>query len=107
MAHTSKVLYFNQLNNVLGTILAPSGVKYHIQNVKLCNINTVEETVEFDYDDGVVGPFYTDKIKVGAGESVSLDYIGCGDVVEDGHVIQGKSTTAAMVTCKISGFEVS
>jgi hypothetical protein len=99
-----KTLAFGQLPSSKGDLYAPSGVKGLVHTIVLHNTNTTDETVVLNYHDGTSEHEIFHQVMT-AGETLTWDFRGVGDVVEDGAKYTGNTTTAAKVTLKVMGVE--
>jgi len=107
VALTRKNLAFGQLPAAKGDLyVAPGDTKGFVHNILVHNIGGVAEIVDLYYHDGV-SEFLIFKMTISSNETVLVDFIGEGFVVEATKKITGNTTTAATVTYKIDGTEES
>lgn len=100
-----KQLAFIQLADSKGDIYQPtSGKKGLVHQIILHNTNTAEESIILYLHDGV-NEYKLWKIPLPVDETVVLDFVGEGLVVKNGAKLTGYTTTAAKVTCYVSGTE--
>lgn len=100
-----KPLAFLQLPATKGDLYAPpSGSKGLVHTLIFHNTNTTAELVVLNYHNGTSEHEILNQ-SVAAGDTLTWDFKGAGDIVEDGGKYTGNTTTASTVTLKISGTE--
>lgn len=100
-----KVLAFGQLPSSKGDLYVPaSGRKAFVHNIVIHNTNTTAEDVVLNYHDGSTEKQWLSQT-IAAGDTLTLDFPGEGDVVGVGGKYTGNTDTASKVTFKFSGTE--
>ena len=100
---THETLYLGQLPSSQTDIYDPaSGVTGCVHNITLHNTNSTTETVELWKHNGTTA-YQILKASLATNETLIIDYINDGLVVDGAHKLQGKTTTASKVTIDISG----
>jgi hypothetical protein len=100
-----KPLAFLQLPATKGDLYAPpSGSKGLVHTLIFHNTNTTAELVVLNYHNGTSEHEILNQ-SVAAGDTLTWNFKGAGDIVEDGGKYTGNTTTASKVTLKISGTE--
>jgi hypothetical protein len=102
--YTPKKLAFIQLANAKGDVYDPGTAIGHVHNIILHNINTTDEVVVLNMHDGT-NELELYKMTMVPNETIHLTYGGEGLIVDASSKITGNTTTAAKVTCSISGSE--
>ena len=99
-----KKLAFIQLANTKGDIYDPGSNIGLVHNIIIFNSNTTSETVIINLNDGTY-EYQLFELIVASKDSIILDFKGEGLVVDAASKITGNTTTAAKVTCLVSGSE--
>jgi hypothetical protein len=106
MAYTAKTLAFGYVASSKTTIYtAPSSTTSVIHNILLHNTNTSSETLELFLNDGTERRIY--RLTVAANDTIQIDFIGEGIVLDTTDLISGNTTTADKVTIVVVGTEVT
>jgi len=102
---TPKKLAFLQLPSAKGDLLVPgTGKIYEVHNIVLFNSNTTTEVVTLNLHDGTNEyPFF--KASLSPLETLDLEFINEGLIVDAVSKITGLTTTATKVTCWVNGTE--
>jgi hypothetical protein len=96
---------FGQLPSSKGDLYVPaSGRKAFVHNIVIHNTNTTAEDVVLNYHDGSTEKQWLSQT-IAAGDTLTLDFPGEGDVVGVGGKYTGNTDTASKVTFKFSGTE--
>lgn len=101
---TPKKLAFVQLANSKSDIYDPGTAIGLVHNIILHNTNTIDEIVTLYMHDGT-NEYILYKITMEPNETVQLSFGSEGLVVDASSKITGFTSTAAKVTCSISGTE--
>ena len=103
---THETLYLGQLPNSAGDLYDPaSGVTGCVHNITLHNTNTTAEEVLIFKHNGTTAYRIVD-VSLATKETLIFSFGNDGLVVDGTNKIQGSTTTAAKVTCDISGTKV-
>lgn len=101
---TRKKLAFIQLASSKGDIYDPGTAIGLVHNIVLFNNNTVTETVILYMHDGT-NEYQLFQLELATKDTVVLDFKGEGLVVNAASKLTGNTTTAAKVTCLVTGSE--
>lgn len=100
-----KKLAFIQLASSKGDIYDPAASTIGlVHNIVIFNSNTTSETVVLNMHDGT-NEYQIVNIVLVAGDTAIIDFRGEGLIVDALSKITGNTTTAAKVTCLITGSE--
>lgn len=101
---TPKKLAFVQLANAKADVYDSGVAIGEVHNILLHNANTTTELVVLNLHDGT-NEYQILKISMATLETVILEFINEGLIVDASSKITGNTTTAAKVTCSVNGTE--
>ena len=101
---TPKKLAFVQLANTKTTVYDSGTSIGEVHNIILHNSNTTSETVVLNLHDGT-NEYQLLKVVLTTLETLILEFINEGLIVDASSLISGNTTTAAKVTCSVNGTE--
>ena len=102
---TPKKLAFVQLSDTPATTVYDSGAAIgEVHNIILHNANTTTEVVILNLYDGT-NTYQLFKVSLVTLETMIIEFINEGLIVDASSLINGSTTTAAKVTCSINGTE--
>ena len=103
---TPKKLAFIQLANAKADIYDSGAAIGEVHNIVLHNANTTTEVVVINLHDGT-NEYQIFKVSLVTLETLILEFINEGLIVDAASKLTGSTTTAAKVTCSINGTERS
>lgn len=103
---TPKKLAFIQLPSSKGDIYDSGTSIGEVHNILLHNANTTSETVVINLHDGT-NEYQILKVGLSTLETLIIEFINEGLIVDASSKLTGSTTTASKVTCSVNGTERS